>query len=147
MLSVKLSQTAEYALRAMSTLALIPDKSVMTAVKLSTHTNIPQHYLSKIMKILVNAKLAQSIKGHGGGFRITKPLKEIRFIDILSACGWGHEPDKCVLGDIRCNAKNPCILHNAWANLNERFKNWAQYKTLQQIRNEAKKSGKLLLNV
>lgn len=145
MLSVKLSQTAEYAIRAMSTLAISSSVELMSSKELSKFANIPQHYLSKIMKILVDAKLVESTKGHGGGFKISKPIKEIRFIDILSACGWGHGPNKCVFGDARCNSKNPCVLHNTWSNLNDDFKRWATQKTLWHIRQEAQKSGKIII--
>ncbi len=116
----------------------------MSSDELAKMTNIPPHYLSKIMKILVDDLLVESTKGHGGGFKITRPLKEIRFIDILSACSYGHEPDKCVLGDLRCNAKKPCVLHSTWSDLNNDFKRWSKKQTLWHVKQEGKRLGKLI---
>ncbi|HFE47090.1 MAG TPA: transcriptional regulator, partial [Nannocystis exedens] len=79
-----LNQTAEYAFRAMACLA----SSLGTPLRardLSTQSNIPPFYLSKVMRRLVVAGLVDSQRGHGGGFRLAKPPGAIRFFDILEA--------------------------------------------------------------
>ncbi|MBW2295571.1 MAG: Rrf2 family transcriptional regulator, partial [Deltaproteobacteria bacterium] len=63
-----LSQTAEYALRAMAWLATAPTREPVRAKDLSVATGIPSHYLSKVMRRLVLAGLLISQKGQGGGF-------------------------------------------------------------------------------
>ena len=68
MLSLQFNQTTEYALRAMAIVALQPRDQPIPAKVLSKAAGIPQHYLSKIMKKLVEAGLIKSQKGHGGGF-------------------------------------------------------------------------------
>src|SRR5690606_3193252 len=57
MLSLSLSNTAEYALRAMTMLALEAGGGAINARDLSGKTRVPVHYLNKIMNRLVEAGL------------------------------------------------------------------------------------------
>ena len=134
MLSLKFNRTTEYALRAMANLALQRHDRPMTAKALSKATDIPQHYLSKIMKKLVEAGLVMSQKGHGGGFSLGKPNNEIPFLDILVASGYESHPNRCVYGWGECNNEAPCPLHESWVELNDAFKEWAMKKTLMDVR-------------
>ncbi len=134
MLSLHFNRNTEYPFRAMSNLALQPKNQPMPAKALSEATGIPQHYLSKIMKKLVEAGLVTSQKGHGGGFALGKPKKEIHYLDILVASGYEPHPNRCVFGWGECNYEAPCPLHDSWVGLNEAFKEWAMKKTLVDVR-------------
>ena len=128
------NRTTEYAFRAMANLALQRQGQAMPAKALSEATGIPKHYLSKIMKKLVEARLVTSQKGHGGGFTLGKPKKEIHYLDILVASGYEPHPNRCVFGWGECNTEAPCPLHDSWRELNEAFKDWAMKKTLIDVR-------------
>lgn len=134
MLSFHFNRTTEYAFRAMANLALRKQGDPMPAKALSDATGIPQHYLSKIMKKLVEAGLVTSQKGHGGGFALAKPRKKIRYSDILVASGYEPHPNRCVFGWGECDSNSPCPLHDSWVDLNEAFKKWAMKKTLSDVR-------------
>lgn len=134
MLSLHFNRTTEYAFRAMASLALEPHDQPMTAKALSKATGIPQHYLSKIMKHMVEAGLVRSQKGHGGGFVLSKPKSEIHYVDILFASGYEPHPNRCVFGWGECDSELPCPLHDSWVDLNEAFKEWAVKKTLIDVR-------------
>jgi Rrf2 family transcriptional regulator, iron-sulfur cluster assembly transcription factor len=134
MLSLHVNQTTEYALRAMSVLAQQYRKEPMSAKALSKETEIPQGYLSKIMKHMVDAKLVISQKGHGGGFVLAKAPSKIRFSDIMLASGYkSSHPKRCVFGWGVCDSNVPCPLHDSWSELNNDFKKWALKKTLNDI--------------
>ena len=128
-----LSQTAEYALRAMSCLALQPDGAPISSRQLSAHTAIPGHYLSKVMRRLVVAELVDSQRGHGGGFRLAKPPGAIRFLDILEAVDYRAELGRCAFGMGQCDPDNPCPLHDSWSEMVSRFESWARTTSLQSI--------------
>ena len=134
MLSLHFNRTTEYAFRAMANLALEPHDQPMTAKALSKTTGIPQHYLSKIMKHMVEAGLVRSQKGHGGGFVLRKPKREIHYLDILVASGYEPHPNRCVFGWGECDSELPCPLHDSWVDLNDAFKEWAVKKTLSDVR-------------
>ena len=128
-----LPQTAEYAIRAMAQLALLPRGQAVRATDLSKMTHIPEHYLSKVMRKLVAKGLLESEKGHGGGFKLVKPRKSIRFIDILSAVELELEPNRCAFGWGECSGKNPCILHPAFTQLKDAYAKWATKTTLADL--------------
>lgn len=71
-----ISQTAEYALRAIVYLAMNPD-SAFTTQQISATTKVPAAYLSKVLQSLAKAGLVKSQRGLGGGFVLTKSPENI----------------------------------------------------------------------
>jgi len=134
---VYLSQTAEYALRAMAHLASLPRGEALRAVDLSEVTGIPTPYLSKILRRLVVAGLLTSQKGHHGGFSLAKPPSRLRFEQILVATDYEPDPERCAFGWGECDPKHPCPLHPAWSELNEAYGEWARRTTLADVANDA----------
>jgi Rrf2 family iron-sulfur cluster assembly transcriptional regulator len=130
-----LSQTAEYALRAMAWLATVPGGEPVRAVDLSRSTGIPTHYLSKVLRRLVLANLLESQKGQGGGFSLARAPGEIAFIDILSAIDAYPTQGRCAFGWGECDSEDPCPLHHSWSNLNEQIRQWASGTSLKEIAN------------
>lgn len=128
-----LPQTAEYALRAMACIALKKDQRPVSSKVLARATGIPSHYLSKIMRKMVEADLIISQKGHGGGFKLAQEPKEITFKKILETVDYKIEPDNCVFGWEKCNSEDPCPLHNTWSQLKHSFQWWSEHMTLQEV--------------
>jgi Rrf2 family protein len=127
------SQTAEYALRAMTLIASAPEGQAITGVEIAEQVDIPVHYVSKVLRRLVEAGLLSSQKGHRGGFCLTRPADRIRFADILTAIDQQLSKDRCAFGWGTCNQREPCPLHPAWKRLNEAFSNWAATTTLADV--------------
>ena len=128
------SQTAQYALRAMMALAALRPGETIPARDLSRSTGIPSAYLSKIMRRLAAAGLLRARKGHGGGFRLSRGLSRIKLRDVIEAAGGALERDVCIFGGGRCDPQAPCPLHDSWSELNEAFHTWARRTTLQDLR-------------
>lgn len=131
-----LSQTAQYALRAMAWLSTLSATEPMRVKDLSVATGIPSHYLSKVMRRLVLAGLATSQKGQGGGFLLSRPPGEIPFIDILVAVDAysSDGPDQqCAFGWGQCDALRPCPLHDSWTELNDQLRAWAEGTSLADV--------------
>jgi len=127
------SQTAEYALRAMAWLALVPTGSPTRAAELSEATGIPSHYLSKVLRRLVLAGLLTSQKGQGGGFRLARPAEEISFLEILAAVDAYPTEGRCAFGWGSCDEANPCPLHGAWSRLSGGVRDWAHSTMLAEV--------------
>jgi Rrf2 family protein len=125
-----LSRTAEYALRAVSLLAAQPPDSPLRARDLSRETDIPAHYLAKILRRLVVSGILTSQRGQGGGFVLARPPEAVRFLDVLAAVGAEPDPGRCAFGWGACDASAPCPLHTAWRPIGEAFLQWAATTTL-----------------
>jgi Rrf2 family iron-sulfur cluster assembly transcriptional regulator len=142
MISITLTHTAEYALRAMSSLALRGEEAPMRANELSESTAVPLAYLWKIMRRMVAAGLVVSAKGHGGGFRLARRPEAISYMDILEVVGYDAKAGSCVFGWGQCRNDKPCPMHHTWSKLNESFVGWARTTTLASF--ESRASGPAL---
>jgi Rrf2 family protein len=132
-----ISQTAEYAIRAMSAIATLPRGIKIRATDLGAGTGIPAPYLSKILRRLVLAGLLDSQKGQGGGFSLSRPAAEIPFIDILNAMDAFPADGRCAFGWGNCDQLAPCPLHGAWSRLSQNIRDWANDTNLAEVAKEA----------
>ena len=103
-----ISQTAEYALRAMVFLAM--RNSAATGQEIAETTRVPAGYLSKIMQQLVKGKLVNSQRGIGGGFVLSRKPIEISILDVVNAVDPIDRIKSCPLG-IQSHGFNLCPLH------------------------------------
>ncbi|MDP3939479.1 MAG: Rrf2 family transcriptional regulator [Deltaproteobacteria bacterium] len=129
-----LSQTAEYALRAVAWIASESPQKPVLSRELSAGTQIPAQYLSKILRRLVLAGILESRKGRGGGFTLIRPPGEITFRDVLSAVDAYPDKDGCAFGWGSCDQRNPCPLHDAWSQMSEGFRDWAATSNFADLR-------------
>jgi Rrf2 family protein len=127
------SQTSEYALRAMAWMASAPSGEPVRARDLAAGSGIPLHYLSKILRRLVLAELLVSQKGKRGGFVLARPAGEIRFLDILAAVDAYPTQGRCAFGWGECDELNPCTMHDSWSELNAKILSWAADNTLANV--------------
>jgi Rrf2 family transcriptional regulator, nitric oxide-sensitive transcriptional repressor len=104
-----ISQTAEYALRAIVYLAMNAD-SAFTTQQISVATKVPPAYLSKVMQALVRSNLVSSQRGHGGGFILEKKPEDINILEIISSVDPIHRIRTCPLG-LETHGINLCALH------------------------------------
>ncbi|MBX3404066.1 MAG: Rrf2 family transcriptional regulator [Phycisphaeraceae bacterium] len=78
------SQTAEYALRAMTCLGSRTG-APSTTEAIAQQARIPAGYLAKVMRDLVVAHLVTSQRGPNGGFLLALPAERISVLDIVNA--------------------------------------------------------------
>lgn len=94
-----LSQTVEYALRAMTHLATLSPENALNSEGIAKRTKVPKGYLSKILRDLVIAELITSQRGPNGGFTLAKPAAEISILDVVNAVDPIERITKCPLGN------------------------------------------------
>lgn len=134
-----LNQTSHYALRAMTRLVTAGDSMPVSAKDLARQVDVPVHYLSKIMRKMVEAGYVRSQKGHGGGFVLDTDPEELKIIDVLTAAGFDIDKQPCVFGWEKCSNEEPCPLHPVWKRLKECFNDWACNTSFEEIRREGAK--------
>lgn len=128
----------------MSSIALLADKGPVRAKELAAQISIPGHYLSKVLRKLVEARLLNATKGHYGGFSLGRPAGKIRLIDVLEAVQEDLPAKRCIFGWRKCSSTDPCILHHRWNEVNTSFQNWARRTTLADIQKDAQGSRWLM---
>jgi len=104
------SQTAEYALRAMSALAARSPSS-MTTGEIAGVTRVPPAYLSKVLQALRKAGLVKSLRGIGGGVSLAEDLDEITVLEIINAVDPIRRINECPIG-LAAHGVQLCPMHS-----------------------------------
>jgi Rrf2 family iron-sulfur cluster assembly transcriptional regulator len=82
---MKLSTKGRYAMVALADLALQPVGALVSLGEISRRQDISLPYLEQLFVKLRRADLVDSVRGPGGGYRLSRPAAEIRVSEILGA--------------------------------------------------------------
>jgi Rrf2 family protein len=93
-----ISQTAEYALRAVTHLAGQETSDAPTTAQISRSTQIPSNYLAKVLRSLSRAGLVRSQRGPGGGHKLTRNPAELTVLQVINAVDPLTRIQSCPLG-------------------------------------------------
>jgi Rrf2 family protein len=104
-----ISQTAEYALRAIVYLAN-QEGAAQTTTQISGVTQVPAGYLAKIMQGLSRAGIVNSQRGMNGGFTLAHDPRELSILAVVNAVDPIRRFAECPLG-ISSHGKQLCPLH------------------------------------
>jgi Rrf2 family protein len=129
-----ISQTVEYALRAMVFLAgTTPEPR--TTEQIAAATRVPKAYLSKVLQGLARAGLVHSQRGIGGGMTLARSPRELTILEVVSAVEPIARIRQCPLG-LSSHGMRLCPLHrrldDAMATVEEAFRS----TTLAEVLNE-----------
>jgi Rrf2 family protein len=148
-----ISQTAEYALRALVYL-YGEHGAARTVAQIAETTMVPAGYLAKIMQGLSRARLVKSQRGVHGGFQTTRKPEKLTVLEVVSAVDPIRRFPECPLG-IRSHGRTLCPLHRKLDQTAQMVEDAFHAVTLADLLNEprspaprcsfprlAKKSGK-----
>ncbi len=119
-MSILFSRECEYALQAVSYLALKPAGELTSIKDLTKKLRIPYHFLAKILQRLVGKGLLISQKGPSGGFGLAAPAESITLFHVVDAVDGSDFLHRCVMGFPECSGKHPCAVHGTWGDLREK---------------------------
>ncbi len=113
-MSILFSRQCEYALQAVSYLALHADRKRISIRELTDRLEIPYHFLGKILQVLVDEGLLISQKGNSGGFALAKSPEKISYLDIIECIDGSQLQHQCAMGFAECSSESPCAIHDQW---------------------------------
>ncbi len=108
---MQMSQTVEYALRAVVWLAENAGKP-QTTQQIADGTRMPSSYLSKVLQGLAKSNIVTGQRGLHGGFTLAREADSLTLLDVVNAVEPVQRIEVCPLG-IECHGKNLCALHRA----------------------------------
>ena len=82
---MKLSTKGRYAMVALTDLAMQPEGTLVNLGDISRRQSISLPYLEQLFVKLRRAGLVESVRGPGGGYRLSRPASEIRISEVLGA--------------------------------------------------------------
>lgn len=105
-----LTQTAEYALRAVVWLAQHPGEP-QTKNQIAAATQVPSSYLPKVFQPLVRGGLIAGQRGIGGGYSLVRDPREISLLDVVNQVDPIQRIETCPL-DLTSHGTKLCPLHS-----------------------------------
>jgi Rrf2 family protein len=104
-----ISQTAEYALRAIVYLA-DQNRVARTTAQIAQTTRVPAGYLAKVMQSLSRSGLVKSQRGLNGGFTLAHDAEQLSVLAVINAVDPIQRYPECPLG-IPSHGRRLCPLH------------------------------------
>jgi len=135
-----LSQTTEYALRAIVFLA--DQGEARTTQQIAKTTRVPAGYLSKVMQGLSRAGLVDSQRGVHGGFTLARPPKELTIWEVVEAVDPIQRIRSCPLG-LKAHGTNLCPLHRRLDDAAAQVEHAFRGTTVQELLDEPTSSKPL----
>lgn len=127
-----LSQTAQYALRAVLHIAEHGADRPVPVGDIAQALEVPRNYLSKTLHQLARAGVVASTFGPGGGFRLARPADALTLDAVVSPFDTAAERH-CLLGRARCLDSDPCPAHEHWKAISVQIHDFFARTTVAQL--------------
>lgn len=107
--TMQLSKFTDYALRVLLLAASTPDRNV-TIRETADIYGISHAHLKKVVLKLSREGYLESMRGHGGGFRLSMPPEQINLGALIRATETDFALVECYNPDSNCCIQTTCIL-------------------------------------
>ncbi len=111
---LRISRKIDYGLRAMIYLSSIQKGSVVPFREIARQMCVPEDFLAKILKTLVDEHLVKSTRGPHGGYCLARDAAEISFLDVIEAVEGPIALNVCLDGDDACGHSESCTMVSVW---------------------------------
>jgi Rrf2 family iron-sulfur cluster assembly transcriptional regulator len=117
---MKLTTKGRYAVTAMLDLALHGDQGPVSLADISARQEISLSYLEQLFSRLRRQNLVVSIRGPGGGYRLSRPAAELYIAEVVDAVSESLDTTRCGnKGD--CQNGEKCLTHHLWSDLSDQI--------------------------
>jgi Rrf2 family protein len=130
---MQITRTADYGVRVMTHLALLPLGTRMTVADLAQESGASMAFVGKILQRLVRARLVVSHRGYEGGFELARQANTISLLDIVSALEGPLCLNECLPGGAGCERAAWCGAQDVWKNAQAALAAVLSQETLDKI--------------
>jgi Rrf2 family protein len=82
---MKLTRASSYALIAVAHIAQQKTDQPVASHKIAKERGIPDRFLLKVLKPLVQNRVLLSVKGPNGGYKLARPISDINMLEVIEA--------------------------------------------------------------
>lgn len=129
---MRLTTKGRYAVTAMLDLALHAGSGPVSLADISGRQNISLSYLEQLFAKLRRQKLVSSVRGPGGGYRLSREHTEIYVAQIIDAVNESVDATGCG-GTADCQQGEVCLTHHLWCGLSEQIHNFLSQISLANL--------------
>ncbi|HEY8698904.1 MAG TPA: Rrf2 family transcriptional regulator [Rhizomicrobium sp.] len=133
---MKLSTKGRYAVMAMADLASHEAmERPMSLAEIAGRQEISLSYLEQLFAKLRRQNLVRSIRGPGGGYRLSRPSQETRIADIILAVDEPMKTTRCIPGSAKgcTGTSSRCLTHDLWEELGQQIHVFLSSITLADV--------------
>lgn len=117
---MRLTTKGRYAVTAMLDLALHGDQGPVSLADISARQEISLSYLEQLFSRLRRHKLVASIRGPGGGYRLSREPDAVFIAEVVDAVNESLDTTRCGnKGD--CQNGEKCLTHHLWSDLSDQI--------------------------
>ncbi|MBW7844299.1 MAG: Rrf2 family transcriptional regulator [Bacteroidia bacterium] len=140
------SKACEYAIKATIYVASKSLENVRVKIgDIADNSGSPGAFTAKILGALTKHEIVNSIKGPYGGFEISvDKMKKTKISEIVYAIDGDTIYNGCALGLNKCNAADPCPMHDKFVTIRNELKQMLETTTVFELAHQLK-SGKSTL--
>jgi len=144
---MRLTTKGRYAVTAMLDLALNAQKGPVSLADISKRQGISLSYLEQLFAKLRQNTLVSSVRGPGGGYRLSRESADIFVAEIIDAVNESIDVTGCG-GAGNCHNGEPCLTHFLWCDLSSQIHDFLSSISLQSlvVRNEERERQKQSAN-
>ena len=110
-----LSNTSDYALRAVLVIAREYQQRTLRADEIAASTGAPRNYLAKTLNALAKAGVLTSARGPQGGFTLAVAPEQLTLARVIDCFETRKPHTRCMLGGGPCDPERPCDAHGKWS--------------------------------
>jgi len=115
---LRINKLTDYALLICGEMARTPDL-VHSATMLSDALHLSLPTVSKILKLLADAALIESMRGVNGGYRLLHHPSEISLLQIMAAIEGPVTLTECCDENSHCSIMQRCQMRSNWLKINK----------------------------
>lgn len=129
---MRLTTKGRYAVTAMLDLAIHAQNGPVSLNDISGRQGISLSYLEQLFAKLRRGGLVASVRGPGGGYRLSRGSDEINVADVVDAVNESMDATRCNRrGD--CQDGEECLTHHLWLDLSDQIHAFLHGITLAQL--------------
>ncbi len=132
---MRLTTKGRYAVTAMLDLALHGDEGPVSLADISRRQGISLSYLEQLFSRLRREKLVASVRGPGGGYRLSRTSDQVFIADVVDAVNESLDTTRCShKGD--CQNGEMCLTHHLWSDLSDQIHQFLSRISLADLMNK-----------
>lgn len=130
---IKINKKVEYSLIALKFMAQKPKNALTSAREICDHFDTPFDTTAKVLQLMNQHNILDSVKGIRGGYTIKKPLESISYIELVQLIegkkpeGFCHSSKGC------CDLYQKCNIIDPIEQLNTKINQFLEGLTLKEL--------------
>jgi Rrf2 family protein len=129
-----ISTKTEYAVRALSELAVSSSEGPISITEICRKQKLPQKYVEQLFRKLKKSELVTSTHGSQGGYSLNKPIEQISLQNIMQAVDETYVKTFCADENRKTHCIGlPCGFHELWDEIKNHLEDYFDSIKLDQI--------------